>query len=55
MSQYFVLNCNFATKIQIIFEIDYMLDADFRNCHTILYLFNSIFDVEIPNMHHFTV
>ena len=55
MSQYFIYYRNFTTKIQIIFDIYYILDANFCNYHTILYLFNSMFDVEIPNIHHFTV
>ena len=49
MSQYFVLNCNFATKIQIIFETETAFIVHFRNYDTFLCIFKYKIDAEIAN------
>lgn len=49
MPQYFVYYRNFATKIQIIFEMDAASIIRFRNYDTFLCIFNYKIDAEIAN------
>ena len=44
---------NFATKIQIIFEINTTSIIHFRNYNTFLCIFNHKIDAEIANLHQF--
>lgn len=50
-SKYFICFRNFATKIQIIFDIRTVLIVYFCNYHTILYIFNSVLCVEIADLY----
>ena len=52
--QYFVYYRNFATKIQIIFEICIIYIVCFCNYNTILHIFNYKMIIEIANWHLFT-
>ena len=47
--QHFIYYRNFATKIQIIFEMDAAYIIHFRNYDTFLYIFNYKIDAEIAN------
>ena len=49
MLQHFVYYRNFATKIQIKYYISYTIVVKYGNYHTILYLFNFVFNVKIAN------
>ena len=49
MLKYFVCYRNFATKIQIKRYIPYAIVVKYGNYHTILYLFNFVFNVKIAN------
>ena len=49
MLEYFVGYVNFSTKIQIKRYIPYAIVVSFGDYHTILYLFNFVFNVKIAN------